>query len=251
MFKDLVESSGRRGSRSKTSFFVSCFVHGTFILILLVVPLLHYETLPAQIIVLAQPPLPPDPPPPPPPPAARQASENVAQTEARLPDFVLPTLMPDIIPPPEISEIPDITALTANRWSVGEGFTGSGQVGDANSWVPRDTLGSTSPPPPPPPPAARKEPVPKGGEVMAAKLVRRIAPVYPELAKRVRVQGPVHLQLRIDELGNVAEIRIMSGHPLLVENAVDAVWKWKYSPTLLNGEPVPVIATVIVKFVLN
>jgi protein TonB len=87
--------------------------------------------------------------------------------------------------------------------------------------------------------------------VQSSKLIRRVEPEYPELAKRARVQGIVLLQVVVDEQGNVTEVNIIRGHPLLNQAAVDAVSQWKYSPTLLNGEPVPVIATVTVNFVLR
>ena len=76
-------------------------------------------------------------------------------------------------------------------------------------------------------------------------------PVYPELAKRARVSGIVLLRATVDELGLVTRVQLIRGHPLLNQSAVDALRQWKYSPTLLNGEPVPVLATVTVNFVLR
>jgi protein TonB len=90
-----------------------------------------------------------------------------------------------------------------------------------------------------------------GGNVQESKLIRRVEPAYPELAKRARVQGKVVLVVTVDEEGNVTDIRVTSGHPLLDEAALSAVKQWKYSPTLLNGEPVPVIANVTVFFNLK
>jgi TonB family protein len=94
----------------------------------------------------------------------------------------------------------------------------------------------------------RRPPIKVGGNVQESKIIRRVEPVYPELAKRARVQGRVVLLVTVDEEGSVAEIKVTNGHPLLDEAAVTAVRQWKYSPTLLNGEPVPVIATVTVTF---
>jgi len=93
-----------------------------------------------------------------------------------------------------------------------------------------------------------RQPIKVGGNAQESKLIRRVEPVYPELAKRARVQGRVVLVVTVDEEGSVAEIKVTNGHPLLDEAAVTAVRQWKYSPTLLNGEPVPVIATVTVTF---
>ena len=84
-----------------------------------------------------------------------------------------------------------------------------------------------------------------------SKILRRVDPVYPELAKRARVDQIVMLEVSVDEEGNVANVRVIRGHPLLDQAAIDAVKQWKYSPTLLNGEPVPVIATVTVIFKLG
>lgn len=87
--------------------------------------------------------------------------------------------------------------------------------------------------------------------MQSSKLINRVEPKYPELAKRARIQGIVLLQVTVDEFGNVAEVKVIRGHPLLNDGAVGAVSQWKYSPTLLNGEPVQVIATVTVNFILN
>ena len=101
---------------------------------------------------------------------------------------------------------------------------------------------------PTPPKPVKRDPIKVIGNVQESKLIRRVEPVYPELAKRARVEGRVLLAATVDEEGNVSEIRVIAGHPLLVEAALSAVRQWKYSPTLLNGEPVPVITTVTVRF---
>jgi protein TonB len=90
-----------------------------------------------------------------------------------------------------------------------------------------------------------------GGTLQAAKLIRRVEPSYPELALRSRIQGVVLLEVLVGAEGVVENVRLIRGHPLLNAAAVAAVSQWKYSPTLLNGEPVSVIATVKVRFVLN
>jgi TonB family protein len=94
----------------------------------------------------------------------------------------------------------------------------------------------------------KREPIKVGGNVQESKLIRRVKPVYPELAKQARVQGRVVLIVTVDEEGNVSAIKVTRGHPLLYEAAVVAVKQWKYSPTLLNGEPVPVMAIVTETF---
>jgi TonB family protein len=105
--------------------------------------------------------------------------------------------------------------------------------------------------PPPPPRPVMRAPIRVGGNVQESKLIHRVEPAYPELAVRARVSGRVILTLTLDEEGNVGDLKIVSGHPLLNEAATDAVRKWKYSPTLLNGKPVPVSATTSVEFKLS
>jgi len=127
-----------------------------------------------------------------------------------------------------------------------------GSLGGVPGGVVGGVLGGAPPPPPPPPPRPKKvEPLRVGGNVQESRILRRVDPVYPELAKRARVETTVILEVNVDEEGNVASIRVIRGHPLLDAAATEAVKQWKYSPTLLNGEPVPVIATVTVIFKLG
>lgn len=97
----------------------------------------------------------------------------------------------------------------------------------------------------------QQEPIRVGNEVQASKLIYKVLPVYPELAKRARVEGVVTLQVTTNEDGTVADIKILRAHPLLSQPAIDAVKQWRYSPTLLNGVPVPVQAYVDVEFKLS
>lgn len=86
---------------------------------------------------------------------------------------------------------------------------------------------------------------------MEAKLVKRVIPVYPPLAKQMRVSGVVRLEGVIARDGRVVNLQIIHGHPLLAAAAVNAVRQWLYTPTLLNGEAVEVIAPIDVNFILN
>jgi TonB family protein len=90
-----------------------------------------------------------------------------------------------------------------------------------------------------------------GGNVQASKLIRQPAPEYPALAKQARIQGTVRFTVVIGKDGTVQNITLVSGHPLLVPPAQDAVRQWVYQPTLLNGSPVDVITTVDVNFTLS
>jgi len=81
-----------------------------------------------------------------------------------------------------------------------------------------------------------------------AKLIHRVQPVYPSLARQARVQGVVVLEAIVTKDGTVDGLRVLSGRPLLAQAALDAVRQWRYDPTLLNGEPVEVITTITVTF---
>ena len=119
----------------------------------------------------------------------------------------------------------------------------------------------TPPAPPPPAPAVQPPPLPpviteaqpirRGGNVQAANLIYQVNPVYPPLARQIRVQGAVVMEAVINKEGSIESLRVISGHPLLNQAALDAVKQWRYRPTMLNGEPVEVITTVTVTFSLR
>ena len=90
-----------------------------------------------------------------------------------------------------------------------------------------------------------------GGNVQQAKLVAQPRPVYPPLAKQARISGVVHLQAIIGKEGNVINLAVISGHPLLIPSALEAVQQWVYQKTLLNGEPVEVMTQIDVNYTLS
>jgi protein TonB len=94
-------------------------------------------------------------------------------------------------------------------------------------------------------------PVPVGGDVLSAKLIRRVLPVYPQPARQLRISGIVHLLGIIAKDGTIQRLQVLSGHPLLRQAALDAVSQWVYSPTILNGQPVEVEAPIDVIFTLS
>jgi TonB family protein len=93
-----------------------------------------------------------------------------------------------------------------------------------------------------------REPIRVGGNVQESKLLYRVDPAYPPEARAPRVSGAVILQVTVNEQGLVSDVKVLRGHPLLDQSAVEAVKQWRYEPTLLNGEPVPVVATITVVF---
>jgi periplasmic protein TonB len=157
--------------------------------------------------------------------------------------------------PPRVS--PDAAPLAAP-----DGFTpempGAPSPGDIEP-VPGMGVVDTGQPiafTPAPPPAAPFEPRPQapirvGGSISLPAKVMHVAPVYPPLARSARVSGVVILEVVIDEHGAVRDVQILRSIPLLDRAAADAVSQWRFTPTLLNGQPVPVVMTVTVSFTLN
>jgi TonB family protein len=90
-----------------------------------------------------------------------------------------------------------------------------------------------------------------GGNQQQTKLVSQPKPVYPALAKQARISGVVHLNALIAKDGSVKNLSVISGHPLLIQAAMDAVTQWRYEPTLLNGDPVEVLTQIDVNFTLS
>lgn len=113
-------------------------------------------------------------------------------------------------------------------------------------------------PPPPPPALQKKEPVAAkpaqvrmGGDVAEAKLVHKVIPAYPVLARQTRTQGTVVFTAVISAEGTITQLHTVSGSPLLTPAAAEAVRQWRYRPTLLNGQPVEVLTTIEVTFTLK
>jgi protein TonB len=111
-------------------------------------------------------------------------------------------------------------------------------------------VGDSVPPPPPPPPAPQK-PIHLHRGIQAPRKIVDVQPLYPEIARRVRQQGVVILETVIDATGAVERVRVLRGYPFLDQAAIDAVRQWRFTPALLNGQPVPVVMTVTVNFVLE
>jgi protein TonB len=108
--------------------------------------------------------------------------------------------------------------------------------------------------PPLPPPSAPPAPpgLQRAGQgVREPKKIVDVRPVYPEIARNVKVQGVVILEAVINERGGVERIKVLRSVPLLDGAAIDAVKAWRYTPTTLNGVPVSVLMTITINFTLN
>jgi protein TonB len=102
-----------------------------------------------------------------------------------------------------------------------------------------------------PPPPAMLDPVRVGGAIRAPQKVVHVVPDYPAMARAARVSGVVIMEAVIGEDGGVRDVRILRSVPLLDEEAIRAVRQWRFTPTLLNGQPVPIVMTVTVSFSLQ
>jgi protein TonB len=137
----------------------------------------------------------------------------------------------------------------------------TGVVGGMPGGMPGGALGgiisglpAAAPPPPPkaaPPPPKPVGPQRIGGDVQASKVLSQVKPVYPPLAKMARQQGTVKMEATISKEGTIEDLKVVSGPPLLIPAALEAVKQWRYKPTLLNGEPVEVLTTIDVNFSLS
>jgi protein TonB len=212
---------------------------------LILIPLIYTQALPkAMLTTLLV--APPPPPPPPPPPAA---TPTVVRPVARLLNQGVLT-QPKAIPK-QVAVFKEAELPPENPGGVAGGLDlgGGGLLGALGG----NATGAAPPPPPPPPPAPVKPtgPIKVGGNVQEAKVIARPNPVYPPLARQARIQGNVVLHAIIDKDGRVGELQVVSGHPLLVQSALEAVKNWRYQPTTLNGEAVEVDTTITVNFVLG
>jgi TonB family protein len=95
---------------------------------------------------------------------------------------------------------------------------------------------------------AKMAPVRIGGQIRAPTKIKDVRPVYPAIAQSARVAGAVTIEATIGPDGKVTDAKVVRSIPLLDQAALDAVRQWEYTPTLLNGEPVPVLVTVTINF---
>ena len=162
---------------------------------------------------------------------------------------VRPFVEPSRIPV-GIAHVDDIGSAAPDIRSSGSSFSTGipGAVFDAQA-----ALKVITPPPPTAvvKPATGPAPLRVGGNVLDAKILKRVLPVYPPLARTMRISGKVHLIGIISKSGVIEKLDVLDGHPLLVRAALEAVRQWIYQPTLLNGEPVDVTAPIEVNFTLT
>jgi protein TonB len=249
IFSDCVLEFGPQRKRklfaTTTSFIVNCLV----ICVMLAVPLMFTEELPkAQLLTFL---VAPPPPPPPPPPAAAEMKRVVRQIETDVLNngaLRTPTKIPQKIQMIKEEEAPP--PMPASGGVVGgvPGGIPGGQMGGVIGSVISATSSLAAVPKFVP---AVPQRIRISAGVTKGLLIHRVEPTYPTLAKSARVQGEVVLSAVIDNNGQIQNLQLVSGHPMLVPAALAAVKQWRYKPYLLNGQPVEVETTITVIFTLS
>jgi periplasmic protein TonB len=256
MFESMEENDRPNGMRYIASLLMSVMTHATILCVIVAVPMIFSNTLRPDLLtwlnlkpIHFSPPVPAVAPP-----SHLSASttmggkgHTISMEELAVPKNIPEGVLPE--PPPEDifsnGAFGDGKATGLGISSLGE--PGIGKIEDIARFIEKRPITIQRP-------LLPKGPVKSirvGGDVQASKLIYKVVPTYPELARRARVSGVVILMAIIDEEGNVADLKVLSGHPLLVNAAHDAVKQWKYSPTVLNGEPMTVQATINVIFSLQ
>ena len=228
LFGDVTRPSISVGSRKWYTLPVSLISHSAIVLALIAIPILAPAVMPSvfaddelTIIDIQMPKTPPLPP-----------RHELQHDPPPVGQPVAPTVAP--------------TGFAPEKPVVDPGFeTRTGEVVIARNFD--EVLGA-----PPPEEKAPPQPVRVGfSGVRTPVKTSHVDPVYPPIAQAARVQGIVILEATISEAGQVTNARILRSVPLLDQAALDAVRQWQFTPTLLNGVPVPVIMTVTVNFTLS
>jgi protein TonB len=247
MFADSLLEFGEQRKRktvaTTTSFIFNCVAIG----VMLIMPLVFTEDLPkAQLLTFL---VAPPPPPPPPPPAAEQVQRVVRQIQTDVLNtgqLRTPTRIPQKVQMIKEEDAPPPMAATGGVVGGVPGGIPGGQLGGvigsvisaSNAAVPKFV-----------PVVPQRVRISQG--VTRGLLVHRVEPAYPTLARAARVQGEVILSAVIDTNGQITNLQLVSGHPMLVPAAIAAVRDWRYKPYLLNGQPVEVETTITVIFSLQ
>ena len=240
MFNELpISGLSRRPTHTRWTFLLSLGGELAVLAVLLLIPLIYIQTLPRawrETTLL----------PPPPPTAPAQTARATARTTPTPTEATM--TIPAFIPPHAVV-VRDIRAV-ATAPSEGTAPIPGAVPGQGNSsrWK---SIFSTAPPAPPPAPASTPSRIQVSRGVEAARLVFMVKPIYPQIALQARIEGTVVLEAVVGTDGSVESLRYVSGPPLLVQAAIDAVRQWRYQPTLLNGKPVSVETTITVIFTLS
>lgn len=244
MFEQLVDSSSNKKNRtSPWAFALSLSIQMLMLFSMILITMIQMEALPEsmQLTFLAAPPPPPPPPPPPAAKVVRRVVRRVSQVQAGR------VIAPKVIPKEIADIVEDEAPPEAPMGGVVGGVVG-GVLGGQMGGVIGGVIGGIPSAAPPPPPV---EILRISSGVQEARRIRMVKPVFPPIARQARISGTVKLEALIGKDGTVQNLKVISGHPLLSQAAIQAVQQWRYAPTLLNGKPVPVITLIDVIFKMN
>ncbi len=248
MFEDALFASNRKPSRQRGWTALLSFALETVIVGMLVsIPLVFTDALPVRALLseYISVPVPQgvqNPAPRERVPAARMPESNMVGTRLLEPSQI-PIYVADIheSEPPAPLVSGDEVAIIGAPPGIGDP---NGVWKSLGSLLPRNVQPSLKPPRP-------NALMRISDGVLAGLLIRKVEPIYPPLARQARIQGEVVLQAIIGKDGTIQNLRVVSGHPMLVGAAVDAVRQWRYRPYLLNHEPVDVETQITVNFKLS
>lgn len=246
MFSDSLLDFGVQRKRKAVATFTSFTLNILAIGFLLALPLMFTEELPkAQLLTFL---VAPPPPPPPPPPAVAQTQTVVRQVQTNLLNtgqLRTPSRIPQTVQIIKEDDAPPPMAATGGVVGGVPGGIPGGQLGGVIGGIVSSTSNLSSVPK-----LAVTTPqrVRISQGVTKGLLIHRVEPSYPPLAKAARVQGEVVLSAVISTGGEIENLHLISGHPMLVADAIAAVRQWRYKPFLLNDTPVEVETTITLTF---
>jgi|SRR5579864_1512501 len=241
MFADsLLESNWDNRSHRGWTTLASFTMQGLAVGFLLMLPLIYSEGLPKLRLTTIGAPI--GPPPGPSPEGARHPSGRMRPIPHPFQIVAPPSIPPTIEQGSDEIPIPNVDECT------GCVRGGVGVIGSHNPIIGAMSNDVSVAPPPPPKPTA---PQPRVSRIMEGNLIYKPQPVYPPMARAARVQGAVVLRAIISKAGTIENLQALSGHPLLIPAAIEAVKQWRYRPYVLNGEPVEVETRVTVNFILS
>lgn len=269
MFDNLVESTSHKGDLSrKGGFFLGTLaIYFVLAVVIAVVGIVtyndHLDALNMELTTMVAPV-----------PIQQQPEQQEQHQEARpqaqdqqvatRTEFVSSSLDPTKVPAKveavasKVPPVPPGGAVLSNRnsdpvggASVGPIGAGTGGPVGGTAPAPKVVVASDDEPPPPKPTPEPKKNVTISGGVLNGKAISRPTPPYPPIARAARASGTVVVQVTVDESGKVVSAHAVSGNPLLQQAAVQTAYSWRFSPTLLSGQPVKVTGQITFNFNLQ
>lgn len=255
MFDKLVESTNQKAKGRNKFYLVTSLIYGTALSALAVLTIIWFNPGMAEANSVVRLLTPPPVPAPAPPPDLSPAPKTIPN-----PGFIEPKLIP-----PKIADPKTVPPLPASNRNVIVGAPDFGSTNGSNvpSTLNSDGGNNNAPPPPPTPtpaPTATPTPAPTPkppeivrmtSEMVTGKAIRKVQPPYPQIARQIKAQGTVPVQITISEEGRVLQAIVVGGNPTLHEAARQAALQWVFSPTVLNGKAVKVSGVISFNFILN